>query len=218
VYQMVYSGNGRLLATAGLDRDAEPPRREIIVWNMETKQLVARFNPTPSRVAGFQGALAISQDGRWLAFDDFASGTGLIHLVDLRTKQIVRHLSGHAERITSLAFSADDRRLASADIAEQLKLWDLTTGKPLPVTLRGPRYSLAFSPDSQRLAAVDRQQVKLWDAITGHEIMTLRGQPPGSGDPGFNPCITWSKDGRLLAASNYDVTVTIWEGGEPVRE
>jgi WD40 repeat protein len=89
--------------------------------------MMARFDPTPARVAGFQGALAISQDGRWLVFDDYASGTGHIQLIDLRTKQVVRHLSRHSARISSLAFSADDRRLASADLSEQLKLWDLTT-------------------------------------------------------------------------------------------
>src|SRR5262249_35029417 len=72
-------------------------------------------------------------------------------------------------------------------------------------------HDLAFSPDGRRLAAVNRDQVTLWDVETGQEVLVLRGAPPRAGDPAFNPRVAWSADGRRLAATNWNDTVSIWD-------
>jgi hypothetical protein len=70
---------------------------------------------------------------------------------------------------------------------------------------------LAFHPDGRRLAGVSRDVVKVWDAGTGHEVLTLRGAPPRHWDPAFNPRVLFSPDGRRLVATNWDETISVWE-------
>ena len=62
--------------------------------------------------------------------------------------------------------------------------------------------SVVFSPDGQRLASVDGYEtVKVWDAATGQEVLTLKG----------HTSVAFSPDGQRLAAAGVDRTVTVWE-------
>ena len=71
---------------------------------------------------------------------------------------------------------------------------------------------MAFSPDGRRLASVggllavhpDRE-VKVWDAQTGQEVLSLRGHVGGLRSVAFSP------DGRRLASAGLDQTVKLWD-------
>jgi dipeptidyl aminopeptidase/acylaminoacyl peptidase len=144
-----------------------------------------------------------------------------VTVVDWQTRKTVLNVAGDGWAAT-VAFSPDGKQLASAEPdGAVLRIWDLTggdwrsTGQPRH-TLRGidGPYRLAYSPDGRRLAAVSRDAVKVWDAETGHEVLTLRGAPRRHWDPAFNPQVTFSPDGRHLAATNWDKTISVWEAGE----
>jgi WD40 repeat protein len=65
---------------------------------------------------------------------------------------------------------------------------------------------VAFSPDGRRLAlASDDRTVKVWDAVTGQEILNLQGHPDKVASVAFSP------DGRRLASASEDGTVKVWD-------
>ena len=79
-------------------------------------------------------------------------------LWDVNTKELST-LKGHQGLIASvvdLAFSPDDKTLASASFDKTVKLWDVSTRQEL-ATLKGPAtfsHALAFSPDGKTLTGV----------------------------------------------------------------
>jgi Tol biopolymer transport system component len=78
--------------------------------------------------------------------------------------------------------------------------------------LKGPSVHarrVAYSPDGRRLAATsDDGTVKVYDAATGRETLTLRGHV---GRFGAVSGVAYSPDGRRLASVNQDGTVTVWD-------
>jgi WD40 repeat protein len=89
-----------------------------------------------------------------------------------------------------------------------IQLWDTKTWlhiKTLSFTGSEP-FSLAFSPDSRRLAAAHEDNVvRVWDIATG----TLRTL---SGHKKFVTDVVFSPDGRLIASASQDMTIRIWDG------
>jgi WD40 repeat protein len=85
---------------------------------------------------------------------------------------------GQANGVYTVAWSPDDRMLASGGEDHTIRLWDPQTGSCLQ-TLQGHTqeiWSLAWSPDSQLLASASGEHtIKLWDCLTGKCLKTLTG-------------------------------------------
>jgi WD40 repeat protein/serine/threonine protein kinase len=128
----------------------------------------------------------------------------------------IRTLKGHTKGVSSVAYSRDGKRLASASGDGTVKLWDVGTGREVR-TLRGHTalvVSVAYSPDGRHLASVSADRtVKVWDTQTGRVALTLEGHG------GVVRNVAFSPDGRLLAGGCRDRTVRMWDAqtGEEKR-
>jgi WD40 repeat protein len=65
---------------------------------------------------------------------------------------------------------------------------------------------VTFSPDGKRLATGSFDHtVKLWDAATGQELLTLKGHSVAVFSVAFSP------DGKRLATGSFDPPVKLWD-------
>ncbi|MDE0084548.1 MAG: WD40 repeat domain-containing protein [Candidatus Poribacteria bacterium] len=94
-----------------------------------------------------------------------------IHIWDTQTN--TKHiLKGHEDYISCLAYSPDNKIIASGSHDQTIRLWDVKTGKHIR-TLTGHQDNitfLSFSPDGSTLISVSRDMtINFWD-ITSEEL------------------------------------------------
>jgi WD40 repeat protein len=109
----------------------------------------------------------------------------------------------HEDGIAALAWSPDNRRVASASYDSTVQLWNAATGSHV-LTYSGHTWrvrAVAWSPDGSRIASGgDDGTMQVWDAKDGSLRFTYQGH-----------CntVAWSPDGARLATGGGGGTVEI---------
>ncbi len=227
VHTLVYSPDGKWLASAGADK-------VIRLWDAETGK-------TSLSLEGHEGAV------RSLAFVPAGEGKPAKVLVsasldktirfwDLKTGKELAYIINHPGEATALAVSPDGKLLASGGNTEShILLWKVEDGKEVRrwKAHQGGVMGLAFAPDGKTIASgglAQRQSfpqkadnpsddygVALWETETGKSRHTLAGHTT------IVWAIAFSADGKLLASSGIDKTkgrcVLLWdpETGKQLR-
>jgi WD40 repeat protein/transcriptional regulator with XRE-family HTH domain len=115
----------------------------------------------------------------------------------------------HTDTVSALAFSPDERRLASGSWDGTITLWELERGAPLWTVWQPTSVSLAFAPDGRTLASSGNDAtVRLWDPQSGAHLETLPHPAPVF-------AVAWSPDGHLLASGSFDGHIRVWEMQAP---
>jgi WD40 repeat protein/predicted Ser/Thr protein kinase len=130
-----------------------------------------------------------------------------------RVEPVVLRNPGDDE-ISRVAFSPDGQHLAAACRDQTVKILDTTT-RQVVATLPGRQgavFSVAFNPtDGSRLASAGADKtVRVWDWKTRQEVF-----PPLPGSEttvtvGMSQSVSFSPDGRLLAAMSEGGTIGVW--------
>src|SRR5207253_2040525 len=109
-------------------------------------------------VTGYYGPTAILWDA--------AAGKPLQFLQGHRTGVHVG--ADHDGKITSVAISADGKKVVTGSFDKTAILWDAVTGKKLQtIESYGVVHSVALSADGKHVATGSHHAAILWDAATG---------------------------------------------------
>jgi WD40 repeat protein len=127
-------------------------------------------------------------------------------------------LTGHTDKVLSVTFSPDGKRIVSGSSDGTVKVWNAENGKVI-LTLKGHKdkvFSVAFSPDGKRIVSgggVFQPEmempvvgdVKLWDAETGKEIRSFEGHKRCVYSVALSP------NGKRIASGSDDKTLKVWD-------
>jgi WD40 repeat protein len=205
---------------------------DVWVWDAQTGVELATLNGHSWAVVG----LAFSPDSsRLVSCASNPSGWGRydqgkpceVKVWDAGNGEELFALVGHNSFVDSVAYSPDGKRLATLSRDNTLKLWDAQTGRELvslPVQVTGVTSIVAFSPDGKRLASSNNPhpyysapelgsqlgQIKVWDAETGQELLTMKGHTIRVKMLAFSP------DGKRLASNSgpgawHTLELKLWD-------
>ncbi|KAF3889982.1 MULTISPECIES: WD40 repeat domain-containing protein [Nostocales] len=125
-------------------------------------------------------------------------------------------LTGHSDKITSVAISSDGLTAVSGSADKTIKVWNLSTGKVIRTLTGniGEVSSVAVSADGNFLAVGScehpKSNVKVWYLPTGKLVHTLLGhQKPVN-------CITISPDGQILATGSNKIKIWNLQTGDRI--
>ena len=123
--------------------------------------------------------------------------------------KLLRTLTAHIDKVRSVAFSPDGKRIVSGSgsFEQALKIWDASSGKELGHAKASG--SVSFSTDGQRIAGVSpTMNIRVWDANSGEELQTCGGHS------GSVQSVSFSPDGQRIVSGSDDKTVKIWDASE----
>jgi hypothetical protein len=213
VNSVAFSPKGKLFVASNDDHTT--------IWDVSNPRNPIELN-TLSEYSNFLSDVVFSPDDKLLAlgscgkFDEYKDCIeGTVFLWDVSNPKSpikLATLSGNSSNVSSIAFSADGKEIASSSV--EIILWDIST-PTLPVklsTFSGHTdyvTSVAFRPTGKELASGSLDStVILWD-VSNLNAPTKSHVLVGHSD--YVTSVAYSPDGESLASASLDGSILIWD-------
>jgi WD40 repeat protein/serine/threonine protein kinase len=194
-YDVVFSPDGKLLASAGQDRTVK-------LWEPATGQLQRTLRGHTNEVNG----VAFSPDGKMLATAGDDGGVKLWDVVSGRERAAL--FQGPVQAVC-VAFAPGGKILAAGFNDGRVRIWDFAAGRELPVLSahRKRIEFLGFSADGKTLATA-AENAAVWNVATWqlqravHNVASPAGQVSS---------LAFGRRSPLLATAANDSMAVVWD-------
>ena len=204
VKSITFSPDGSHIASASFDGFNNAAR----LWNVQTGKRIPLKNTHLKGV----NLVVFSLDGP--TFATVGRDDNTTYLWDGKTGNQKITLTGYTKQVSCIAYSPDNKIIATGSYDGTIRLWDATTGThqtTLASAVGGVR-SLAYSPDGNTIVCGGGNgSVQLWDTQTLKLKSTLTGHTERVKSVAYAP------DGNTIATGSSDGTVRLWDAatGKP---
>jgi WD40 repeat protein len=153
IYRAVFSGDGRLIATASADRTAR-------IWRADTGAPMSDALPHASEV----WSIAFDPQGRKVVT---AGQERDVRVWDLERLGQPRMVFGHPSTTWEACFDATGTAVYTASEDGLVRVWDLATGRRIGPGYRhpGPVSTVQELPESMRLLTACRDGARIWRLV-----------------------------------------------------
>jgi WD40 repeat protein/serine/threonine protein kinase len=194
---VVFSPDQLYLATASMDGTAK-------LWDVATGELLHTLGgldytyPTAAFHPGGKLLTTVTADGTMVQWD-------------VRTGRRRRTWQGHVGPVLNagftVAFTADAEQFASLSRDGSVGIWETKSGKEIARLPAAdlPYFTVTLSPDGSHVAGANIGTVQVVEVNSGKTVATLTGVLH------MAHYLTYSADGRRLAAAYWDGTVKVWD-------
>jgi WD40 repeat protein len=213
VMSVAFSSDGERIVSGSWDKTLK-------VWDATSGQELSTLNGHTNSVL----CVAFRADGKRIVS---GCADGSLTVWDTTTGHGVITLDSHTSAVKSVVFSPDGNQIVSGSVCgifdsgkglgRTLKIWDATTGEEI-LALDGHANGascVAFNPDGKRIVSGSRHGIsemtnrfdyalKVWDATSGQELLTLKGHADGVS------CVAFSPNGKHIVSGGPDGTIKVW--------
>lgn len=188
-----------------------PDGRRIAAWSDATALVYDAFSGTPLfSVKPDTGVIRLvfsSNGGRIFV----VTGASVEEREASSGKVLGTLFKANRPGLQAVTVSADGQRVATVDADRRPEIWGVAAAsaeKPIALNTRiaGWPYVIVFSADGKRLLTQGSEpEAKVWNALTGEELLTLKGHNgPVEGAAFFS-------DGRRIVTSGFDASCRVWD-------
>jgi WD40 repeat protein len=194
IINLAFSPDGKYLA-------ASDTNFQIAIWDVATNQQVALLLGHQSWVWQTQ----FSHDRKYLLS---GSSDRTLRIWDVASGNCLQVLTGHQDWVWKVAFSLNSNLAISIGADRYIKIWWWRTGRSL-LSFKVPDVQVrdgAFHGRRGLLAVCGGDGIKIWQVWTGRRIQQIRTAVA------FNlRLISFSPDGKTLAAASFTCEIHCWE-------
>jgi WD40 repeat protein len=203
-------GTAMLVFTSKAPQSSSRPHLVSLENNSPTVHILTELYDNDSLATA-----EFSQDSQFFAVGTYSNRIFLWHLSEVGSPHAVRILEGHIGTVHALAFSHDNRRLASASSDGSVRFWDISgSGKKIKSTtvitgLENVPNVLRFSPDGDTIIIVDGSStIRLW-SITEDRAGGL-SLNLNAGNKSLNRAFLTEDNRWLVAMGSWGMPIMAW--------